>query len=117
MLFVTVTECTDFLRVHPVEVALFAGIAPGPDAAVVSQSHCVRFSDRKIYNFQTLFSKSINKHRRLNSSIILITLPKHPIVPFSPHIQLSFFSYSPRMLEPKPDLSHLFLFEKVHLLR
>jgi hypothetical protein len=37
VLFVTVTQCTAFLGVHPVEHACLSSISPGVDTAIVSE--------------------------------------------------------------------------------
>ena len=88
-LFVTMSECSDLLRIHPVEEPFFASVAPCPDASIVCEDHSVVFSEAAIDNFETQFFEFGDLYRLVKPHVGLIALAKNSPVSRAEHVKFS----------------------------
>jgi len=69
---ITMAESADLLRVHPVEEAFFATVAPGPHIAIVGERDRMIFSHSYINDF--VLRETFNVLWLLKVYIVLVTV-------------------------------------------
>ena len=106
-LFVSMTQCSNFLAVHPVEESLLATISPCPDTPILSESHRMIISKRNINNPEAQSFKLCNLYWTIKSDILLIALTQDAPISRSKHVKSTIFGYSGRMTRAQPQRLHI----------
>ena len=83
------TKCTDFLRVHPVEEAFLATVAPGPHVAIIGKCYGVVLAHSDVCD--NLLRQALNMLWLLEVHAIFVAMAKHSPISLTKRVKLAFF--------------------------